>query len=91
MYRVVKSLDLLCLNNNTMLKEVIGDLQELMVMDENVCELIRRGVNGSRARFLHFAILRLESERPIPHPSPNEALTRLVVRIEKKKRQFMVR
>ena len=60
MYRVVKSLDLLRLNNNTMLKEVICGLQELMVMDENVCELKRRGVNGLRARLLHFAILRWE-------------------------------
>ena len=48
------------LNNNTMLKEVIGGLQELMVMDENVCELIRRGVNGLRARLLHFVIMRWE-------------------------------
>ena len=43
-----------------MLKEVIGGLQELMVMDENVCELIRRGVNGLRARLLHFVIMRWE-------------------------------
>ena len=63
MYRVVvKSLDLLHLNNiyYTMLKEVIGCSQELMVMDENVCELIRRGVNGLSARLLHFVILRWE-------------------------------
>ena len=60
MYRVVKSFDRLCLNNNTVLKEVIGGLQELIVMDENVCELIRRGVNGIRARLLHFAMLRWE-------------------------------
>ena len=60
MYRVVKSFDRLCLNHNTVLKEVIGGLQELIVMDENVCELIRRGVNGIRARLLHFAMLRWE-------------------------------
>ena len=29
-------------------------------MDENVCALIRRGINGLRARLLHFAILRWE-------------------------------
>ena len=34
---MVKSLDLLRLNNNTILKEVIGGLQ---VMDENVCESV---------------------------------------------------
>ena len=60
MYRVVKSLDLLRLNNNTMLKEVICGLKELMIMDENVCELKRRCVNGLRARLLHLAILRWE-------------------------------
>ena len=37
---MVKSLDLLRLNNNTILKEVIGGLQEAMVMDENVCESV---------------------------------------------------
>ena len=46
--------------------------------------LLRRGVNGLRARLLHFAILRWEKYTPIPHPSPNEALTGTVVRIEKK-------
>ena len=57
---MVKSLDLLRLNNNTILKEVIGGLQEVMVMDEMCVNLLRRGVNGLRARLLHFAILRWE-------------------------------
>ena len=37
---MVKSLDLLRLNYNTILKEVIGGLQEVIVMDENVCESV---------------------------------------------------
>ena len=57
---MVKSLDLLRLNNNTILKEVKGGLQEVMVMDEMCVNLLRRGVNGLRVRLLHFAILRWE-------------------------------
>ena len=57
---MVKSLDILRLNNNTILKEAMGGLQEVMVIDENMCELLHRGVNGLRARLLHFAILSWE-------------------------------
>ena len=55
-----------------MLKEVIGCSQELMVMDENVCELIRRGVNGLSARLLHFVILRWEKWTPHSPPLPKQ-------------------
>ena len=43
---MVKSLDILRLDNNTILIEAIGGLQEVKVMNESVCKLIRRGVNG---------------------------------------------
>ena len=69
MYGVVKSLDLLRLNNNTMLKEVIDCLQELMVMDENVCEFIRRGVNGLSARLFAFCNIEVgKVNTPFPTP-----------------------